>query len=157
MHHMTTELRHAWDQHTDEPAAAYVRFLLYRNLGPCRTVDDAFAIFLRSAGAAKRSKTRAPSNWWKEHQKFDWADRATAWDIDTLETRGEETIAAIAQLMRTAATVAARALAQLTIKPKDYRSILRTIETLATYAPSEHAHRSEAPPAPKIAGASRAG
>src|SRR5262249_28786381 len=46
-----------WDQQPDEPDAAYSRFLMYRNLGPARTLDAAFANFLRAGGKNERDGT----------------------------------------------------------------------------------------------------
>lgn len=43
--------RKAWEQLPDEPDSAYARFLMYRNLGPARSIDAAF-----KTTATKRNK-----------------------------------------------------------------------------------------------------
>src|SRR5262245_65289425 len=75
-----------WDPQPDEPAAAYRRFLVYRNLGPARSIDAA----CRLGGAANRKKSqRATGTWFADSRTFDWPARALAWDIAQIATNGQ--------------------------------------------------------------------
>jgi hypothetical protein len=60
----------------DESAAAYARFLAYRNLGPARTLDAAYRAFRGVPEGSKRC--RRPGQWQRESVQFNWAARALA-------------------------------------------------------------------------------
>src|SRR5579871_3562506 len=85
--------KYPWDQQPEEPDAAYARFLVYRNLGPSRSIDAAY----HSAGAinaeAKRSKAkRASSTWFLEASQWNWQARAEAWDVFMLLASGQRVV-----------------------------------------------------------------
>ena len=87
----------AWDQQPGEPAAAYARFLVYRGLGPCRSLDKA-------ARAYGGSKGRAPGNWFREAAAWKWQERAQAWDIATFAEVGKRAVVAYLALIEGIAT-----------------------------------------------------
>jgi hypothetical protein len=77
--------RAPWEQLPDEPLPAYRRFLIYRNLGPGRSLDRAYEV-------KKGKKARVSGLWTRESTKYRWKDRATAWDIDNMAGQGASTV-----------------------------------------------------------------
>src|SRR5262245_60895581 len=76
-----------WDQLPGESDAAYARFLVYRNLGPQRTIDAAYNS--QSPVDPKSPKRhQAPGSWRKDSKRFAWPRRAVAWDLDCLIRAG---------------------------------------------------------------------
>lgn len=78
----SNDIRRAWDRQEDESTMWYDRFLLYRSLGPDRTLQEAY----RRYRVRKRADTKPEdissisSSWSEEYHKRDWAGRAAAWD-----------------------------------------------------------------------------
>jgi hypothetical protein len=94
---MKTALRHLWDRQKGESPAAYARFLCYRNLGPARSLEDAYRRYLSSskgqgdatgetageggdsAEAGKgRKRPVVPGSWKRECSRYGWPARAAA-------------------------------------------------------------------------------
>ena len=120
-----------WDQQPNEGNAAYSHFLAYRNLGPTRTLEKAYR-------AIKRNDTLSvPGNWAKESERYQWVDRATAWDVDRLLSQGERTatlyMAAVEKYVERLYT----SLAEQDIKPDDFDSLTKSIELLHKLLPGE--------------------
>lgn len=65
-----------WDQLLDESARAYACFLVYRDLGPDRSLDKAFT----RAQEAQEGTRKAPGCWHQWSGKYRWPERAQAWD-----------------------------------------------------------------------------
>ncbi len=65
----------AWDMQPGE-SAWYGRFLLYCSLGPARTLEAAYALE-KGRGAKQR---RLPNTWKLAAERFNWRQRALAWD-----------------------------------------------------------------------------
>src|SRR5258707_13385220 len=91
---MSTEAapRQPWSQREGEPDGAYARFLVYCHLGPSRSIDAAYQTV---AGAAKGSKRRAPGQWFRDSQQWEWHRRAEAWDIFHLRQAGAPGVAEV--------------------------------------------------------------
>ena len=123
-----------WDQLESEPDAAYKRFLLYRNLGPSRTMDRAY----RAQGKRlKRGKTkRAPPNWYEDSQKFDWRRRAHAWDLQMLHLAGEEAVVAMVENAKEGASKTLQGILDAPV-PTDWGKIVENLRALAGIIPAE--------------------
>ncbi len=80
-----------WDRREGESEPAYIAFLVYRNLGPSRSIDRAYRQFKQ--GKCERTavprRTSAPGNWGDYSVRFDWVQRARAWDIWRLQVYGQ--------------------------------------------------------------------
>lgn len=70
-----------WDQLPGEPDASYARFLVYRNLGPGRSLRDAY-------GATKGRKRHPSGHYQREAADYDWQARAQSWDVVQLREQG---------------------------------------------------------------------
>jgi hypothetical protein len=125
-----------WDQQEGEPRSAYVRFLLYRSLGPGRSIDEAYRLLLQQrARGAKSSKTRAPGNWYQESSKWNWNDRASEWDIAALLAVGDDSIASLVTYVRDAVRRAHGSLSKL--EPKTWSDVLESLDAFGHALPPE--------------------
>lgn len=79
-----------WDKLSGECDEAYSRFLIYRNLGPKRSLKRAYLHFLRTddeyTGGIKR--LHVPGQWHRDCVDQFWVDRAAAWDVRNLSAYG---------------------------------------------------------------------
>src|SRR5687768_17558601 len=85
--------RAPWDQLPGEPDVAYARFLLYRNLGPARSLEKAYGAFLSTIedeSAQNRVKPRASGTWCEDSAQYKWVARAVAWDVDSFKVLGTQ-------------------------------------------------------------------
>lgn len=136
---MGSKSRRPWDQAEGESGPAYVRFLLYRSLGPIRSHRRAYMLYLQRydgyTGGLKGLSV--PHSWRTESKKFDWVDRAAAWDVNCLQIQGAK-IAALhtATVRRLAARCAEKA---RTVKPgdDDYGDFLNTVRTVGAFLSPE--------------------
>lgn len=136
-----------WEQQPDEPQSAYARFLVYCYLGPARSLDAAF----RSANpiAAKRSKPRvsakslkqdtrrASGQWNDDSVKYNWAERATAFDIDTLTGLGQRVVVKYVNALDLAFSKIIAALQDEKAMPRSWDQILESLTTLGAFIPQE--------------------
>src|SRR5207245_1768705 len=136
-------IRNPWDQREGEPAAAYARFLAYRNLGPSRTVALAVASVEaspelqtarrtgrgrkgpeRDAGAgAAEPRSHPPRRWRDDAARWEWAARADAWDIARLTEAGERVQVHMTELMCRLAAAALNGL-ETAPEPKTWQEAL---------------------------------
>jgi hypothetical protein len=127
----TPTTRHPWDQQENEPAAAFVRFLIFRNLGPPRDLDTAYQVYLSeqeeaSEGIGRRS---TPGSWRKDCVTYSWVERAHRWDIFMLTQCGQEAIVAFNEAIRRGAKKLCRALEK--IDPTTWDQILETFHAFS--------------------------
>lgn len=128
-----------WAQRPDESDEAYARFLLYRNLGPGRSLQLAYRTYLKTfrnavPDATKgNKKPQVPGHWGDDSARHKWGDRAAAWDIAQLERQGPELARLWAGILVAAATKAAQKLAEPGCQPKDFMQALAVVDRLAPY------------------------
>jgi hypothetical protein len=123
---------HPWDRQENEPKATYVRFLLYRDLGPTRTVEAAYEKFLGEKAAGKSGETLSVSGqWWKDCSTYNWTDRAQAWDIHIFSKVGREAAVALGHYVRELATRGLRMLKR-SPGPESWKEHLETIHALCS-------------------------
>lgn len=77
--------RRPWDQLPDEPDKAYACFLVYRDLGPGRSIDKAYQ------SVSKSSKGRN-GQWLYYSSVYHWPERASSWDVAMLSQYGADTV-----------------------------------------------------------------
>lgn len=128
-----------WRQREGESDEAYGRFLIYRNLGPGRSLQLAYetylATFRNSATDATKGHKRpqVPGHWGDDSARHEWCDRAAKWDVAQLEEQGVELARLWAGILIAAATKAAVKLADPRCKPKDFMQALAVIDRVAPY------------------------
>lgn len=79
-----TELK-PWDRQLNENSKAHRAFIIYRNLGPDRSLDAAWALH---AGKKKGDK-RASRVWQEWSSKFKWTARAQSWDLHQVRLKDD--------------------------------------------------------------------
>jgi hypothetical protein len=124
-----------WEQQSDEPDESYGRFLIYRGLGPGRSIASAYAHYLNTfRNATPRPKTpQVPGHWSDDSAKWKWIDRAHAWDVSVLRTYGERLVVRFIGSLDKLAEKTAEALAKDNCRPKRWADVLSAINVLAAY------------------------
>lgn len=122
-----------WDQQPGEPTEAYARFLVYRNLGPARSLDAAYG-----AAAGNRRKSQSTSGQWlADSSAYNWVDRSTRWDIHNLTTAGAGAVAKFVKIIDLVALRSLEALENGDIKPTDWAGLVNALDKLGAYIPAE--------------------
>src|SRR5262249_35861888 len=106
-----TSRRPVWAQRDGEPDAAYAHFLLYRDLGPARSLDEAYRQWVRLHDPDRSGQfQRRPGSWIEDSSRWDWPDRADAWDLSKVVASSKRGLARFTRLVENAL---GRALADL--------------------------------------------
>jgi len=84
-----------WSRQVNEPARWYARFETYRLLGPTRTLEEAFRVAVANAGLTDEryggSSPRPGQAWYNAARKWQWQERAEAWDeVERARLRASE-------------------------------------------------------------------
>lgn len=93
----------AWLQHDGESDAAFAAFALFLDLGPGRTMDDAYRAHRGRNGGAQEtnegasSHARAPGRWRQWAREWCWKDRAQAYDNRVQTAKIDARVAAVVQ------------------------------------------------------------
>lgn len=131
---MTEPTKQPWEPLEGEPNAAYVRFLMYRNLGPARSVDAAYTV---SKGNKRRA--RAPGAWREDSVKFRWVERAQAWDVFTLTEHGQRAVVNFVSAIEQFSLKVLETLAQPNVKPRSWDAAIEAMVILGQVIPPETA------------------
>jgi hypothetical protein len=139
------KLKQPWERRRGESAAAYARFLLFRNLGPARSLDAAYQAYVATAETADSptdsevgkgdKKRRAPGSWQKEAVAQSWADRAAAWDVAMLSDLGRATVVSYCSVLERIGTRGLVAVVDNEIAPKSWHEILEALQVIGTMLP----------------------
>lgn len=80
-----------WDRLPGEGTRAYHAFLIYRDLGPARTLEEVYRV-VQETTKSKRSRGKSPTthasgriNGWSS--SWNWVERARAWDRHVQDER----------------------------------------------------------------------
>ena len=131
---MSQKAKRPWDPKRGEPKSSYARFLIYRNLGPCRTVTAAYQV-------VKKGAERCPGQWQRDSTKWSWNERAAAWDIAVLSDTGKDVIVGFVNSLRALSRKTLAALAETDIKPASWASVLGAINVLGHFISPEAVER----------------
>lgn len=124
--------RRPWEQLPGEPDAAYARFLHYRDLGPTRTIDDAFRVYEAKRTHTNPVKPRTPSQWQKDSMRWRWVRRARAWDLFVLLSAGSDATEAYLRVITIFARNALDALQSGTLmRPMTFDDAVKAIDLLS--------------------------
>lgn len=141
-----------WERQEDESDAAYTRFLIYRNLGPSRSLDAAYRASLGDA-AKRRKPPRVSGQWQDDSAQFHWPERAAAWDIYTLTAVGMQAVVKWVNALDQAIEQTLIHLKASTRKPRTWKEMIDAVVALGNFIPSEtvaeirHIAESDNPPA----------
>lgn len=123
----SVEPPHPWLQLEGEPAAAYARFLAYRNLGPARSVVEAARSIGDDPKGTKRHRP-ASGSWKANCQHYRWVERAQAWDLHQLHEVAEHVQVSIVAL---ANSLAKQGIKLINDSPNGWRAGLEIFTLLA--------------------------
>ncbi len=119
-----TNERKAWQQLAGESNEAYARFLVFRDLGPARTVFLAYAS--SRPGAPKTENGPAlgvPRIWWENYRVFQWKHRAAAWDVTQMVNAVPESATTILKLIGETARACLAQVENGNIKPQNFTEL----------------------------------
>ncbi len=129
--------RKPWDQLEGEPSEAYARFLIYCTMGRTRSLEAAY--LLDSGQTAKKSKKKQSisGQWTNDSTKFNWIERAIAWDIEKLTIHGEEVVLDFIGAMRNYANKTLHASLGKRLTPRDWNQLTNALNTLGKFIPAD--------------------
>jgi hypothetical protein len=130
-----------WEQQKDEPYDDYGCFLLYRNLGPGRTLQLAYLEYRltfknadREALESEEKLPPVPGSWATISSKWDWVRRSDAWDVHVFELYGERAVIKFVNALEKIAEKSCQALARPNMKPKTWHDVLEALAIIQQYA-----------------------
>lgn len=123
-----------WERLTDETEESYVRFLVYRNLGPMRSLDIAYKQFCNAHNRSK-SPQYASGQWKDDCAKYSWVSRARAWDIYNLTESGKETFVKFLATLNALVTKAYQTIQNS--KELNPDTVIRALDVIAKCFPPE--------------------
>lgn len=115
--------RQPWDRLEGEPEAAYTKFMEYLNLGIGRSL----------ARVTKGGKKRASGYIQGLSTKWNWTDRAMAWDRYKIVSHGEEITLMFISSLRTLTKNLLTRIENPRLSAKQAGSILEIIKVLSPY------------------------
>ena len=122
-----------WDQLLDEPITAYRRFLVYRNLGPGRTLEKAY----RATKGNKGQQESPPGSWTRNTTQYNWVERATAWDIEQMSQYGTQ---AVINWVLSIVELSEQTLVEIQsgrLKPRSFDQLLGALDVLGKFVTPE--------------------
>lgn len=124
--------RQMWDQQPNEPNEAYARFTTYLTLGPTRSLAAANAKHSEAAKGNKKQRLakRPAGSWTSESVRWNWVERAHAWDAHRGRKAVEHSEHVVSQLYHDCVIK----LLQLALKrsPKNYLEFLEGFKVMMT-------------------------
>ena len=84
---MNDQQPHPWDKLPSESTRWYSRFIKFRDLGSDRTIYKAYCFITKSQ---KKPGYGAPGAWKEAAEKFNWNERAQAWDLAQIRKLEED-------------------------------------------------------------------
>ena len=131
-----------WDKLSAESDEAYARFLMYRNLGPGRSLRKAYKHYLTAydgfTGGTKR--LHVPGQWHADCVAHFWVERSNAWDVRNLYKYGAR--AAVLHVRTVVALAQRNARAVRELKPGDqgFTDLLASVRVVAEFLTPDVVH-----------------
>lgn len=136
----------AWAQQSGETDTAYRAFLVYRNLGPKRTVKLAFHAWMEAKGdgGAVDSRQYVPARWQGWSARHSWQVRAQRWDISELIQSGTRVPLMLNIVIERAAVRLLDAMTNDGVRPQTWDDVIKTITLLTNIVDSSRVDKLEA-------------
>lgn len=128
-----------WNQLDGEDAADYAKFLVYRNLGPGRSLDRAYRAYRRRRVTKSGAPLQAPGSWAKLSVRYEWVNRASRWDVYHLEQAVPEVVSTIFALIGEFARKTLESVQSGAVSPRNWDDVLRAIDGLTALVSPEAA------------------
>lgn len=128
-----------WDKLTTESDEDYARFLMYRNLGPTRSVRECYFRYLQEYDnyQGRKNGVRPPNSWQLQCRRNFWIERAAAWDVRNLSHYGQKIVALHSEAIAAIARKNLRAARRLNVGQKGWSDLQASIRTVAEYLTPE--------------------
>ncbi|MCL5950741.1 MAG: hypothetical protein M1132_03310 [Chloroflexi bacterium] len=121
-----------WDRLDGEPLAAFNKFVVYRSLGPGRSLGKAAALYGRSSSRSNRAKLRRPSGRWSTLSvRWAWVSRAQAYDCWVVLSNSDKAILGFYEGVTVAIEKSVRELKET--NPKGWKQASQTLATFASF------------------------
>lgn len=143
-----------WEQYPGEPDDRYVMFLVFLNLGPTRTILNAYQVYnsqtpgtltqKRKLKLMKANEVVHSGSWDRFAREWDWRRRAARWDVYSLNSLVPETASIIFQVLKTYALKVLTAVEKMEIDPTHTDALRADITTLTTLISPEAIARAAA-------------
>lgn len=143
-----------WDRTPRESAEAYTRFLLYRNLGPGRSLRKAHRAYQRTRdpGAGGNEPLHLPGHWTAESAEHRWVERAALWDVRNIRAYGARLAVLHVQAMTKVAEKNARYAGRLSPGDDGWADLVASLRLIAAVITPELVRDvSQGPPADRPA------
>jgi hypothetical protein len=141
-----------WERLPEEPAAWWTKFVLFRSLGPLRTLDEAYRAWAGAEVPQGGQRCRAPGAWQRTSREFRWRERAAAFDLHHLELTAQEALAGFNDLIGRAVRKLLASVDSLA-GPADWKEFREALHAVGQYVTPEVLKRFQLrgdpePPAP---------
>lgn len=137
---MASNRKYKWDRLAVEDDLDYSYFLVFRNLGPRRTLRAAYRHFAASFGNAQKtplSGVNVPEKWKSLRRDNRWVERAAAWDVHCLKSVGCRVAVNQSQAILSLSREAVRAARKVHIDPEQTAELLDVMRTIQGYLTPE--------------------
>lgn len=125
----------SWSKLPAESDEAYSRFLIYRNLGPCRSIRRAYFRYLQEYDGYRGGikGINPPHNWRAECAEYFWVERSAAWDVRNLSAYGARIAVLHVQAMTKVAEKSVRYAKRLEPGDEGWGDLLDSIRLVAEF------------------------
>ena len=137
---MASNRKYKWDRLAVEDDLDYSYFLVFRNLGPRRTLRAAYREFAASFGNAQKtplSGVNVPEKWKCLRRENRWVERAASWDVHCLKSVGCRVAVNQSQAILSLSSEAVRAARKVRLDPEQPGEILDVLRTVQGYLTPE--------------------
>lgn len=121
-----------WDQQPGESDERYTRFLLYRNIGPSRSLRKAYYHYLQEYDGFRGpiKGVRPPHQWAADSSQWGWVARSSAWDVHNLTGHGSRIVALHFQAMTKVAEKNLKWAARLDPGDDGFADLIRSMQMI---------------------------
>ena len=137
---MASNRKYKWDRLPVEDDLDYSYFLVFRNLGPRRTLRAAYRQFAATFGNAQKvpmSGVNVPDKWKNLRRDNRWVERASAWDVSNLKSVGSQLVVNQSRSLLILSRKALTAAGKVAISTEDARELLEVLKAVQAYLTPE--------------------
>ena len=138
---MPSNRKYKWDRLGVEDDLDYTHFLIFRNLGPRRTLRSAYRHYLKTFAntqkTASPSTDSVPERWKRLYREVRWVERASAWDVSNLKSVGSQLVVNQSRALLNLSRKALAASIEVAISTDDVKELLEVLKTIQGYLTPE--------------------
>jgi hypothetical protein len=139
---MASNRKYKWDRLGVEDDLDYTHFLIFRNLGPRRTLRKAYRHYLTTFANSQNKVTdctgaNMPQRWRNLYRDNRWVERASAWDVSNLKSVGSQLVVNQSRALLNLSRKALAASIEVAISTDDVKELLEVLKTIQQYLTPE--------------------